>query len=85
MQLWAVKLQIHGENETVESNEIKYLPGMFQGDTLSVIMFILCFNPLSHLLNKCDGYMMGTLRCLINGGMFIYFLKISLPVKGTQS
>ena len=60
MQLWAVKLRIHGENEIIESNEIKYLTGMLQGDTLSVIMFILCFNPLSHLLNKCDGYMMGT-------------------------
>ena len=60
MQLWAVQLRIHGENETIESNEIKYLTGMLQGDTLSVIMFILCFNPLSHLLNKCDGYMMGS-------------------------
>lgn len=60
MQLWAVKLKIQCEKENIETKEIKYLTGMLQGDTLSVIMFILCFNPLSHLLNKCDGYMMGT-------------------------
>ena len=32
---------------------------MLQGDLLSVILFILAFNPLSFLLNKCDGYQMG--------------------------
>ena len=35
---------------------------MLQGDLLSVILFILCFNPLSYLLKKCDGYTMGPSR-----------------------
>ena len=35
---------------------------MLQGDLLSVILFILCFNPLAYLINKYDGYMMGKPR-----------------------
>ena len=41
------------------SDLIRYLRGIFQGDSLSVLLFILAVNPLS-LLNKLKGYKMGS-------------------------
>ena len=32
---------------------------MMQGDALSVVLFIICFNPLSYLLRKSTGYAVG--------------------------
>ena len=32
---------------------------IFQGDSLSVLLFILSFNPMSFLLNKLKGYAFG--------------------------
>ena len=43
---------------------IKFLKGIFQGDSLSVILFVLCLNPLSFLLNKCKDYPFGKARKL---------------------
>ena len=37
---------------------------IFQGDSLSVMLFVLCLNPLSLLLNKCKGYSFGKARKL---------------------
>ena len=42
------------------SDLIRYLRGIFQGDSLSVLLFILAVNPLSFLLNKLKGYKMGS-------------------------
>ena len=42
------------------SDLIRYLCGIFQGDSLSVLLFILAVNPLSFLLNKLKGYKMGS-------------------------
>ena len=33
-----------------------FLKGIFQGDNLLVILFILSVNPLSHLLKQLNGY-----------------------------
>ena len=38
---------------------IEYLTGILQGDCLVLFLFILCVNPLSHLLKECDGYEIG--------------------------
>ena len=42
------------------SDLIRYLRGIFQGDSLSVLLFILAVNPLSFLLNKLKGYKIGS-------------------------
>ena len=41
---------------------ISSLKGIFQGDGLSVIWFILSVNPLSHLLKRLKGYAAGNER-----------------------
>ena len=45
-----------GENETVTSDAIKFLKGIFQGDSLSALLFILTVNPLSFMLRNIKGY-----------------------------
>ena len=44
---------------SIESQPIQYLCGIFQGDSLSVLLFILSVNPWSYLLNKLQGYRIG--------------------------
>ena len=56
---WSTNVHLRTDKETIVTDEIKYLKGIFQGDSLSVILFILCLNPLSFLLNKLNGYKMG--------------------------
>ena len=43
----------------IQSNTIHYLRGIFQGDSLPVLLFILSANPLSFLLKKLKGYQIG--------------------------
>ena len=57
---WSTNLIINGKSETFMSDLIRYLRGRFQGDNLSVLLFILAVNPLSFLLNKLKGYKMGS-------------------------
>ena len=40
----------------ITTDEIKYKRGILQGDTLSVILFILNVNPSSFLLNRAEGF-----------------------------
>ena len=56
---WSTKLQLQSENEMIESEYIKYLRGIFQGDSLSLLLFILTVNPMSFLLNTTEGYTLG--------------------------
>ena len=56
----SINLIINGKSETFMSDLIRYLRGIFQGDSLSVLLFILAVNPLSFLLNKLKGYKMGS-------------------------
>ena len=46
----------YGKNESVITDIIKYRYGIFQGDTLSVLLFMLCLNPLSFSLQNLKGY-----------------------------
>ena len=53
---WKTKVYLYGENKNLGSDFINYLRGILQGDTLSLILFVLSVNPLSFLLNKYEGY-----------------------------
>ena len=59
MKKLPTNVHINTKDTTITTNIIKYLKGIFQGDSLSVLLFILCVNRLSFLLNKLNGYKMG--------------------------
>ena len=61
---WYTILSLSSETETLTTEPIKFLKGIFQGDSLSVMLFVLCLNPLSFLLNKCKGFLFGRARKL---------------------
>ena len=53
---WCATLHLKGKNKTLTSDAIKFLKGIFQGDSLSVLLFILTVNPLSFMLRNIKGY-----------------------------
>ena len=56
---WATEIIIQTKETASVTDLIRYLCGILQGDCLSLILFVLCVNPLSHLLSYCPGYMIG--------------------------
>ena len=59
MRNWSTKLQLQSESELIESEHVKYLRGIFHGDSLSLFLFILTVNPMSFFLNTTEGYTLG--------------------------
>ena len=59
MQKWSTNVHLTSHEGDIQSNTIHYLRGIFQGDSLSVLLFILSVNPLSFLLKKLKGYQIG--------------------------
>ena len=59
---WYTKLDLNGKDDSIVSNVIKIVTGICQGDSLSVILFVLALNPLSHLLRSTKGYAYGKNR-----------------------
>ena len=74
-------------NDTASiTNTIHYLTGVLQGDCLSLLLFILCVNPLSHLGKTCNGYLTGPPNACttkINHLLFVDDLKTYAPNKET--
>ena len=56
MLKWRTKVFLRGENSSVETDFINYLKEILQGDTLSLILFVLSVNPLSFLLKEQNRY-----------------------------
>ena len=83
IERWATKLSIQTNESFSVTDIIKYRTGILQEDCLSLILFVLCVNPLSHLLNKlCDGYRIGTpgnRTTKINHLLFVDDLKSYAP------
>ena len=66
-----------GKNETITSDAIKFLKGIFQRDSLSVLLFILTVNPLPFMLRNIKGYSYGIERTNdITHNFFVDDLKL---------
>ena len=50
-KLWATIVTLKGTNQTIKTDINTNFKGIFQGDTLSVILFALSVNPL--FMIKC--------------------------------
>ena len=59
MQKWSVIITLNHSEGNIVTEIINYLNGLLQGGCLSLILFELCINPLSHLLNELPGYKIG--------------------------
>ena len=55
-------LHLNGNNENVASSFIKISKGIYQGDSLSVMLFVISLNTLSYLLRMRKGYAYGKNR-----------------------
>ena len=57
---WSTRLTLQTDNGTITTDYIEYLREIFQGDSLSLLLFVLSVNPLSFLLNHTTrGYKIG--------------------------
>ena len=70
---WATNVYLRTNENISVTDTIRYLTGVLQGDWLSLLLFILCVNPLSFLLDKtCNGYLAGSIgERITNKPLFI--------------
>ena len=48
------RMRLHAENELIEAEGIKIQYGIFQGDSLSPLLFCICLIPLTQQLNRLN-------------------------------
>jgi hypothetical protein len=57
MTYWKTRLCLQTENKLIETEDIKIQCGIFQGDSLSPLIFCICLIPLTEQLNSLNtGY-----------------------------
>ena len=73
MQIWRVELAVGGRSIA----ETKIQRGIFQGDALSPLLFIIAIMPLNHILRKCTGgYKLSRSQEKINHLMYTDDIKL---------
>ena len=71
MKTWRVELTARGRRLA------KFQRGIFQGDALSPLLFIIAMMPLNHTLRKCTaGYKLRRSQEKINHLMYMYDIKL---------
>jgi len=57
MSYWKRRMRLHTENKPIETEDIKIKCGIFQGGSLSPLLFCICLIPLTKQLNRLNtGY-----------------------------
>lgn len=83
MKKWKTTLALNHENGTINVGPLNILNGIFQGDSLSPLLFIIAMNPLSKELNKLNvGYEMKrspTEKTKVGHLFFVDDLKLFSP------
>ena len=73
MKNWRVELTAGGKSLT----EVKIPRGIFQGCSLSPLLFVIVMMPLNHILRKCTGgYELHNLQEKINHLMYMCDIKL---------
>ena len=70
-------MRLHAENELMETEEIKIQCGIFQGDSLSSLLFCICLIPLTEQLNRLNtGYVEHITKTKISHLLYMDDLKL---------
>ena len=73
MASWKTKLTANG----TDLGDVRIRRGIFQGDSLSPLLFVTCMIPLTHILKQCkDGYEFQGRNTKINHLLFMDDLKL---------
>jgi len=68
---------LHAENKLIETEYIKIQYGIFQGDSLSSLLFCICLIPLTEQLNRLNtGYEEHTIKTKISHLLYMDDLKL---------
>lgn len=77
MRFWETTMHLRQETNDIISNPIKILRGIYQGDSLSPLIFCLALNPLSHLLQRSQyGYKLDIGTDVISHCLYMDDLKL---------
>jgi len=77
MSYWRTRMRVHTENKLIETEDIKIRCGIFQGDSLSPLLFCICFIPLTEQLNRLNtGYEEHTTKTKISHLLYMDDLKL---------
>ena len=74
---WTTIVELHKGQRSITYDVINFSNGIFQGDSISVLLFILSLNSLSYMLGKLKGYNYGNdRRKTITHNFFVDDLKL---------
>jgi len=77
MSYWKTRMRLHTENKLIETEGIKIQCGIFQGDSLSPLLFCTCLIPLTEQLNRLNtGYEEHTTKTKISHLLYMDDLKL---------
>ena len=74
---WKTKLRVRTQSGVELTDPIQFKRGIYQGDTLCPLLFIMCVNPMSWKLGSLPGYkMVKSVNISISHGLFMDDLKL---------
>ena len=77
MSYWRTHMRVDTENKLIETEDIKIPCGIFQGDSLSPLLFCICLIPLTEQLNGLNtGYEEHTTKTKISHLLYMGDLKL---------
>jgi len=77
MSYWRTRMRLHTEKKLIEREDIKIQYGIFQGDSLSPLLFCICLIPLTEQLNRLNtGYEEHTTKTKISHLLYVDDLKL---------
>ena len=77
MSYWRTRMRLYTENKLIETDDIKIKCGIFQGDSLSHLLFCICLIPLTEQLNRLNtGYEEHTTKTKISHPLYMDDLKL---------
>jgi hypothetical protein len=78
MTYWKTRVCLHAENKVIETEDINLQCGIFQGDSLSPLIFCVCLIPLTEQLNRLNtGYEEHTTKTKISYLLYMDDLKLT--------